>query len=288
MLEDCVLMGICRAVVEAANSETDTLIDDYVKSRKLSDEETIRAAAREGHIWSSGRCKWFPHEDFRKVYEYLEEHGEIAAKKRLLKMVRAKYADNINEYIREEAENSTFFAVKNIRNIGVRLGGNRKWRCERMHTRTIDELNASEWIRNHEDALVKEWIKERHKNGLAIFCCKAYGQEHHYGEEQLVERLLDDYKEYFAEKKGRFMEKTEQALAKRKEDLAKIGKHPQSHGGVANLLKVLTKTMHEQGNSIYTIAKVQYQVCIQAGIYIPDEFLTDILVAGDILGEDAK
>ena len=55
-----------------------------------------------------------------------------------------------------------------------------------------------------------------------------------------------------------------------------------SHGGVANLLKVLTKTMHEQGSSIRTIAKVQYAICTQAGIYVPDEFITDVLVVADI------
>ena len=55
-----------------------------------------------------------------------------------------------------------------------------------------------------------------------------------------------------------------------------------SHGGVANLLKVLTKTMNAQGSSIRSIAKVQYAVCTQAGIYIPDEFVTDVLVGADI------
>ena len=79
------------------------------------------------------------------------------------------------------------------------------------------------------------------------------------------------------------MDKVTKQLSERKEELAKIGKLPQSHGGVANLLKVLTKTMQTRGTSIHTIAKVQYAVCMQAGIYIPDEFLTDVLVAADIL-----
>lgn len=79
------------------------------------------------------------------------------------------------------------------------------------------------------------------------------------------------------------MKKTDMQIAERKSELTKEGKTPQSHGGVANLLKVLTKTMHEQGSTIVTIAKVQYAVCIQAGIYIPDEFLTDVLVAQEML-----
>ena len=57
---------------------------------------------------------------------------------------------------------------------------------------------------------------------------------------------------------------------------------PSSHGGVANLLKVLTKTMQDQGSSIRTIAKVQYLLCLQAGFYLPDEFITDVLVASDM------
>ena len=58
-------------------------------------------------------------------------------------------------------------------------------------------------------------------------------------------------------------------------------KMPSSHGGVANLLKTLTKTMTLQGASIQSIAKVQYAICTQAGIYIPNEFLTDVAVALD-------
>ena len=59
-------------------------------------------------------------------------------------------------------------------------------------------------------------------------------------------------------------------------------KTPQSHGGVANLLKVLTKTMEKQGSDISSIAKVQYVVCVQAGIYIPNEFIRDVAVTLDM------
>ena len=97
--------------------------------------------------------------------------------------------------------------------------------------------------------------------------------------------FFDDFKTYFKNRRTMFMERTEQALSERKDELAKRGKTPQSHGGVANLLKVLTKTMHDQGSTILTIAKVQYAVCIQAGIYIPEEFLTDVLVAQEIVEE---
>ena len=59
-------------------------------------------------------------------------------------------------------------------------------------------------------------------------------------------------------------------------------KTPKSHGGVANLLKVLTKTMEKQGSDITSIAKVQYAICVQAGIYIPDEFIRDVAVTLDM------
>ena len=82
------------------------------------------------------------------------------------------------------------------------------------------------------------------------------------------------------------MEKPELILRDKPGTVPVKGKTPQSHGGVANLLKVLTKTMHERGSGIDTIAKVQYAVCVQAGIYIPDEFLTDVLVAQGIMDEE--
>lgn len=97
--------------------------------------------------------------------------------------------------------------------------------------------------------------------------------------------LFNGFTDYFEERKARFMEKTNELVEAKTAALAAVGKHPQSHGGVANLLKVLTKTMHDQGASIYTVAKVQYAICMQAGIYIPDEFLTDVLVAHEMIEE---
>lgn len=76
------------------------------------------------------------------------------------------------------------------------------------------------------------------------------------------------------------MEKMETDIQKVQELSAR--KTPQSHGGVANLLKVLTKTMEKQGADITSIAKVQYAVCVQAGIYIPEEFVRDVAVTLDM------
>lgn len=101
------------------------------------------------------------------------------------------------------------------------------------------------------------------------------------------ELLFTDFKNYFEERKKDLMKRTENALQKRKAELAQKGEKPQSYGGVANLLKVLAKTSQEQGSSIQTIAKVQFAVCMQAGIFIPDEFITDVAVATSIM-EDGQ
>lgn len=130
------------------------------------------------------------------------------------------------------------------------------------------------WFNENADAICKGYIDKRHGGNLEN-AMRSFGT---------FSALFADFKDYFAERKNVFMEKTEMALQTRKEELARKGKTPQSHGGVANLLKVLTKTMQGQGSSIHTIAKVQYTVCLQAGIFIPDEFLTDVLTATDIMG----
>lgn len=92
--------------------------------------------------------------------------------------------------------------------------------------------------------------------------------------------LAEEFQNWFDERRMRFMSQTDTDIQKRKEACG--ASKPQSHGGVANLLKVLTKTMEKQGADIANIAKVQYAVCVQAGIYIPDEFVRDVAVALDM------
>ena len=132
------------------------------------------------------------------------------------------------------------------------------------------------WFNEHAETLRDHYIKKRYRGSM----------ESAMDESGTFTILFNGFYFYFEERRSEFVEKTNELVEQRKNELARMGKHPQSHGGVANLLKVLTKTMHEQGNSIYTIAKVQYQICMQAGIYIPDDFLTDILVAEDMVREE--
>lgn len=93
--------------------------------------------------------------------------------------------------------------------------------------------------------------------------------------------LCADYADWFDGRREKFMEDMSAAIAEVKK--FQMSDKPQSHGGVANLLKTLTRTMEKRGADITSIAKVQYAVCVQAGIYIPDEFLQDVAVAMDIL-----
>lgn len=102
-------------------------------------------------------------------------------------------------------------------------------------------------------------------------------------------RLFDNFLTYFANRRTKFMDEMEKLIISTKQTALSQKRSkgvPQSHGGVANLLKLLTQTMKAQDSSIKTIAKVQYAVCMQAGILIPDEFITDVLVAANIEQED--
>ena len=149
------------------------------------------------------------------------------------------------------------------------------------------------------DDLVKKLVRQPSgspmKLAAALFSkhgekiCDSYVRERFGTWEQAIkdsgtfDNLVKGFESYFAERKMKFMEKTDKLIAQMPKQLTKDGRiRTNSHGGVANLLKVLTKTMHEQGSSIRTIAKVQYAICTQAGIYVPDEFITDVLVAADI------
>lgn len=90
-------------------------------------------------------------------------------------------------------------------------------------------------------------------------------------------KLWDEFQIWFDRKRRDFRMTFD--ITDSKKQILENGKRPLSHGGVANLLKTLTKTMEKQGSSIESIAKVQYTICMQAGIYIPDEFIEDVAVA---------
>lgn len=123
------------------------------------------------------------------------------------------------------------------------------------------------------DLLFRAYLKEKYKDDLraAILDSKNFDD------------LYDRFVCWFQKRKEKFMEKTAELIKQLNPGIKNVrSSQPNSHGGVANLLRVLTKTMNAQGSSIRTIAKVQYTVCLQAGIYVPEEFMNDVLTAADI------
>lgn len=147
---------------------------------------------------------------------------------------------------------------------------------ELFHNKRKDSLARLSWVWFNENAdkIASAYIRERY--GDTKTAMRATGS---------FDNLYMVFKDDFAYRRRKVMKHIDKQLATQQAGLKKAGKSPQSHGGVANLLKVLTKTMHDQGSSVYSIAKVQYAVCMQAGIYIPEEFLTDVLVAGEMMEE---
>jgi hypothetical protein len=138
-----------------------------------------------------------------------------------------------------------------------------------------DSLIRKVWLYFNENSerLIDAWLRLNWKNDLRAAMT-------HFGS---YTKLYDDFMTFFADRRERFLEQEEKAIAQMKTAGLAQGNVPKSHGGVANLLKVLTKTMIAQGSSILTIAKVQYAICIQAGIMLPNEFLTDVLVADEMM-----
>lgn len=121
--------------------------------------------------------------------------------------------------------------------------------------------------------------------------CTAFMREEYHGDvEYAMFKTMDfmvlfqKFLNWFSDKRREFQMQFNVSEAKKQ--MLENGKRPNSHGGVANLLKTLTKTMEKQGASIQSIAKVQYTICMQAGIYIPDEFIEDVAVALEIMEEE--
>lgn len=136
--------------------------------------------------------------------------------------------------------------------------------------------DCEHYIRDNSETLILKFLLYTHKTiEKAIL------------ETESLTELWNEFEEWFSEKKREFMEKTNAEIVKAIENKTgvAVSKKPHSCGGIANLLKVLTKTMQQQGADIRTIAKVQYAICTQNGVYIPDEFLTDVAVVLDGEGE---
>lgn len=127
----------------------------------------------------------------------------------------------------------------------------------------------------------------RSEDWREVFYTDCYGgKEKAYEQTERKEKLIHRYIEWFAEKRKEMRKGMEsgikqeiESIAKKDETCVNVYKNVRrNQGGVANLLKVLTKTMERQGADIRSIAKVQYSICQQAGIMIPEEFIEDVAV----------
>ena len=127
------------------------------------------------------------------------------------------------------------------------------------------------------------------KNSEKI-CAEFMREEYHSDVEYAMFKTMDfmvlfqKFLNWFADKRREF--RMQFNVSEAKKQMLENGKRPNSHGGVSNLLKTLKKTMEKQGASIQSIAKVQYTICMQAGIYIPDEFIEDVAVALSVMEGD--
>lgn len=130
-------------------------------------------------------------------------------------------------------------------------------------------------------AKCENYFEANSERFILNFLSETYGDiETAVAQTECFTELWNGFQRWFDERRKRFMEQTELDIQKWKGICGSA--KPQSHGGVANLLKVLTKTMEKQGADIQNIARVQYAVCVQAGIYIPDEFIRDVAVTLDM------
>lgn len=130
--------------------------------------------------------------------------------------------------------------------------------------------------------MARRWFDQNSPRLVVCFFADSYGGDIE-GSMKVTgnfKKLWDEFQIWFDRKRRDFRMTFD--ITDSKKQILENGKRPLSHGGVANLLKTLTKTMEKQGSSIESIAKVQYTICMQAGIYIPDEFIEDVAVALNI------
>lgn len=123
-----------------------------------------------------------------------------------------------------------------------------------------------------------------HSDNFAdLFIKDVFGSaEKAYWTTESKEEIAVAYTQWFTQKRKELRRKmTDLQTIRKNADVAQINGKNITHGGIANLLKVLTKTMEKQGANIKSIAKMQYAICYQAGILIPDEFIEDVAVIVD-------
>lgn len=153
-----------------------------------------------------------------------------------------------------------------------------------LYMRSVYDWGRGKRSKSHN--LCRKYFDENSINITFSFFCDLYNGkiENAMNQTGCFKYLKNEFQSWFDNKRKEFRMTFD--ITDSKKQILENGKHPNSHGGVANLLKVLTNTMKKQGTSIENIAKVQYTICMQAGIYIPDEFIEDVAVALHIEGDN--
>ena len=146
-----------------------------------------------------------------------------------------------------------------------------------MWMRSVYDWGRGNRCKRHD--MARRWFEQESPTLVVCFFSDLYSGdiENAMKATGSFKHLWDEFQIWFDRKRKDFRMTFD--IIDSKKQILKNGKRPLSHGGVANLLKTLTKTMEKQGSSIESIAKVQYTICMQAGIYIPDEFVEDVSVA---------
>ena len=150
-----------------------------------------------------------------------------------------------------------------------------------MWMRSIYDYGKGNRCKHHD--MARRWFEQKYHILAVYFFSDLYSGDIENAMKATgnFKQLWDEFQIWFDSKRRDFRMAFD--ITDSKKQILENGKRPLSHGGVANLLKVLTKTMEKQGSGIESIAKVQYTICMQAGIYIPDEFIEDIAVALSIV-----
>lgn len=184
----------------------------------------------------------------------------------------------VNSEIEEEKSLLTLKSSKDAKTYAN--GRNKNFRMTEYCINWYMELNFNPWSIRTDKAKVYYWFHENGKYILQLWLKDTYKTiSNAISNSNSFDDLFNSYLGWFNQKRMETRKKMENQLKETTNSKLAEMKIPHSHGGVANLLKVLTNTMKMQGADIRSIAKVQYAICKQAGIYIPDEFIEDVAVA---------
>lgn len=197
-------------------------------------------------------------------------------------MVEVAVYDALREMVNSEIEEEKpLLTLKSNKDAKTYANGkNKNFRMTEYCINWYVALKFNAWSVRTDKAKTYYWFHENGEYILQLWLKDTFGTiSNAINNSNTFDDLFNNYLDWFNRKRLEMRKKMENQLKETTNNKLAEMKIPHSHGGVANLLKVLTNTMKMQGADIRSIAKVQYAICKQAGIYIPDEFIEDVAVA---------